>query len=223
VSDMNRTFTAVTLTAIVLVSVLIVSFAYSGLLNTPEHESPVDTSTSTNVDSSSPSVSPNQESNLTASSPSQPATSSSNSSSVSQSTSSAAPAQTQAPEPTFAPDSSYPEGTKDWLPWGSFGMFSPANQTYTTNNLILNVTGGAISSDAYTPILSYSLDGGQRVLVPITLTKPEGLGLTFQRVISGLIALPPLSNGSHVLVLFGDLGFESRRGKVTVYFAVQAE
>jgi hypothetical protein len=101
-------------------------------------------------------------------------------------------------------------------------MLSPTNQTYTTNNLVLNVTGGAISADAYIPVLSYSLDGGQRVLVPITLMKPEGLGLTFQRVISGSIALPLLSNGSHILVLFGDLGFESRRGKVTVYFEVQA-
>jgi hypothetical protein len=223
---MNKTLIALALIIIAVASVLIASFTFLALSKSPEQESLPTPTTSTTISPSVPSATPSQGNNSASASPSQtspaqPASQSTTPASSNASTPTQTSSSTGTPE--YASDSAYPEGTRAWLPYGSFGMFSPANQTYTTNNLILNVTGGAISGDAYVPVLSYSLDGGQRVPVPITLTKPEGLGLTFQRVKSGSVVLPPLSNGSHVVVLYGDLGFDSRRGKITVYFEVQAE
>ena len=221
---MNKTVIALALIIIAIASALTASFAYLVLLKSPEQDSSSSTETATTITPSPSSAASNQENNSTTPSASQPSTSSPASASLSPATSSPAspsPTQTETPAYTPAPDSAYPEGIRAWLPYGTFVILSPANQTYTTNNLILNVTGGVISGDSYLPYLSYSLNGGQRVLVPITLTKPEVLAFTFQRVISGSIALPPLSNGSHVIVLYGDLGFDSRKGKVTVYFDVE--
>lgn len=214
---MNKTVTALALIVIAIASAFTGSFAYLALINSPEQESPFTTATSTTVTPSTPSATPNQENKIPPS-PSQPSTSSSTSPSTSPA-SSPTPTQTQTQTSNPAPDSAYPEGIRAWLPYGTFVILSPANQTYTTNILTLNVSGGVIAGDPY---LSYSLDGGPRVPVPITLTKPEGFGLTFQQVISGSVVLPPLANGSHVIVLYGDLGFDSRKGKVTVYFEVQA-
>lgn len=222
---MNKKFIALALIMITVASVLAASFTFLALSKSPEQESLSTTATSTTITPSMPSTTPNQESNSAASSLSQAApTQSASQSPTPASSNTSTPTQTSSSTdaPEYAPDSAYPEGIRDWLPWGSFGMFSPANQTYTTNNLILNVTGGVISGDSYLPYLSYSLDGGPRIPVPITLTKPEGLTLTFQRIISGSVVLLPLSNGIHILVLYGDLGFDSRKGKVTVYFDVEA-
>ena len=99
-------------------------------------------------------------------------------------------------------------------------MISPTNQTYNTNNLSINVIGVIIAVG--NPYLSYSLDGGPRQPIAIGLKKPEGLEVTMQRQISGSVTLPPLTNGTHVIVLFADLGFDSRKAKETVYFEVEA-
>jgi len=48
--------------------------------------------------------------------------------------------------PEYAPDADDPEGTRAWLPYASLVMLSPVNQTYTTNNLTLSVSGGIVIS-----------------------------------------------------------------------------
>jgi hypothetical protein len=123
---------------------------------------------------------------------------------------------TQTPTPTPFVDLPYTEG--GWLPLGVFGPTSPTNQTYNTTSLTLNVMGTIIVG--WKPTIDYSLDGGPRTQVPVELTP---LGTTekpsFQIRITGSVALPPLANGSHVIVLYGDLG--SQRCKATVYFEVE--
>jgi len=224
VSDMNKKFIVLVLIIITVASVLAASFTFLALSKSPEQESLSTTATSTTITPSMSSATPNQESNYASSSPSQAAPAQSASQSPTSASSNAStPTQTSSSTgaPEYAPDSAYPEGTRAWLPYASLVMLSPVNQTYTTNNLTLSVSGGIVIS--VQPQVSYSLDGGPRVPVPIELKKPEGLGLTMQQSISGSVVLPPLSNGSHVVVLYGDLGFDSLRGKITVYFEVQAE
>lgn len=72
------------------------------------------------------------------------------------------------------------------------------------------------------PYLSYSLDGGPRIPMKIELEKVTIENVTLmQRSISGSVVLPQLANGSHVIVLYADLGVESRKGKETVYFDIE--
>jgi len=103
-----------------------------------------------------------------------------------------------------------------WKPYGSLVMLSPSNQTFTTNNVALTVSGGIVIN--VQPSLSYSIDGGPRTPITVELTNVT----MAQKSISGSITLTQLANGSHVIVLYGDLGFDSRRGKITVCFEVQA-
>lgn len=122
------------------------------------------------------------------------------------------PNPTSTPSPTPFPDSSYTEN--GWLPLGVFGVTSPTNQTYNTNSLLLNVSGTILVG--MTPSLAYSLDGGPRVPIPIELKQTTMMQVS----ISGSVALSPLANGSHVIVVYGDLIADAKRSKVTVYFEV---
>jgi hypothetical protein len=220
---MYKKFIALVLIVITIASVLTASFTYLALSKSPEQESSYGTATSTTISPSVPSTTPNQENNPVSPSPSQtvpaqPASQSPASTSANASTPTQAPASADAPE--YAPDSAYPEGMRAWLPYASLVMLSPTNQTYVGSDLTLSVSGGIVINSNLS--LSYSLDGGSRVPIPIELKTPEGLGLTMQQSISGSVPLPSLSNGSHVIVVFGDLGFNSLRGKITVCFEVQA-
>jgi hypothetical protein len=128
------------------------------------------------------------------------------------------PTSTPTQTPTLTPfvDLHYTEG--GWLPLGVFGPTSPTNQTYSTNLLTLNVVGTIIVG--WKPTIDYSIDGGPRIPIIVELSP---LGTTdkpsLQIRITGSVALPPLANGSHFIVLYGDLG--SQRCKATVYFEVE--
>jgi hypothetical protein len=197
---MKKIATALTLIIIAITSTLTTSLAYLAMVNPARQESQSSPTSSTASVPSPSSVTPNQENNSSSTSPLQPAPSPS------------AP-YSSAPAPTPLADSSYPEGIEEWLPLGTFGIVSPTNQTYNTNSLFLNVSGVIVAGS---PSLSYSLDEGPRTPITLELKK-----LTMIQVsISGSVALPPLANGSHVIVLYGDLSIESRRGKVTVYFDI---
>jgi hypothetical protein len=203
---MKKIATALTLIIIAITSTLTTSLAYLAMVNPARQESQSSPTSSTASVPSPSSVTPNQENNSSSTSPSQPAPSPS-------APYSSAPAPTPTPAPTPLADSSYPEGIEEWLPLGTFGIVSPTNQTYNTNSLFLNVSGVIVAGS---PSLSYSLDEGPRTPITLELKK-----LTMIQVsISGSVALPPLANGSHVIVLYGDLSIESRRGKVMVYFDI---
>ena len=124
------------------------------------------------------------------------------------------------PTPTFAPfpESDYTEGVNAFLPLGVFGPTSPTNQTYNTNSLLLNVNGSTLVGIHV--FADYSLDGGPRIPITLELT-PLGTAdkPSFQVRIAGSVALPPLDNGSHVVVMYGALG--SKMGKVTVNFDIE--
>jgi hypothetical protein len=131
-------------------------------------------------------------------------------------TPSSLPSPTPITDSTFTPNSAYPEGLSNWLPVATLGVSSPTNQTYHTASVMLNVAGGMIIRTS--PSISYSLDGSQLISLTVELTKVSIL----QTFMSASTSLPNLANGSHVIVVYGDLGFESRKAKVTVNFEVQA-
>jgi hypothetical protein len=215
VSDVNKPAIALALIIIASVSALTASFAYLVSVSQPSQVSHFPTASSTTPASSPSLITSTQENDSSAmpSSPTIPSASASSSSSPTSTATSATPA------PTPLDDASYPEGIGEWIPFGNVGMISPTNQTYNTNNLTINVIGIIIVGSPY---LSYSLDGGPRQPIAIELKKPEGLEVTIQRQIFGSVALPPLANGAHVIVLFADLGFDSRKSKETIYFDVEA-
>ena len=126
--------------------------------------------------------------------------------------------QNPSPTPTPFPDSDYTERASVFSPLGVFGPTSPTNQTYNTNSLMLNVNGTTLVGVSV--LADYSLDGGLRTPITLQLT-PLGTAdkPSFQMRIAGSVALPPLDNGSHVVVMYGSLG--STIGKVTVYFDVE--
>lgn len=129
---------------------------------------------------------------------------------------SALPSPTRTHDSTITPNSAYPEGLKDWLPYGTFAVSSPTNQTYNVTTILLNVSGNTIAGS---PLLSYGLDGSPPVLMSLASTKVSMAQTAFYSSVS----LQNLAIGSHVIVVYGDLGFESRRAKITINFEVQAQ
>jgi len=204
---MKRTIIALVLITITIASALAGSIAYLAVINPQDNKSPSTSplATSTPIfDSSS------QETN--SASPPPTATQTTTPSPTSSST----PTTTPTPAHTTAPDSAYPEGLNNWLPYGMLSVLSPTNQTYNITTLTLNVSGGLVITT--NPSLSYSLDGGSRVPLTVDMTKIS----MAQTSISASTSLTNLANGSHVLVVYGDLGFESRKAKITVNFEVLA-
>ena len=214
---MKRTIIALVLITITVASALAGSITYLAMINPQDNKSP---STSPLATSTPISDSSSQETN--SASPTPTATQTTTSSPTSSSTPIATPAppkprpSTPAPSPTYAPDSAYPEGLYNWLPYGTLAVLSPTNQTYNITTLTLNVSGGLVI--ATTPSLSYSLDGGSRVPLTVELTKIS----MAQTSISASTSLTNLANGSHVLIVYGDLGFESRKAKIIVNFEILA-
>lgn len=205
VSDVNKAVVALALITLSVASVFTGSFAYLVLVNPTRQQSFSQTASSTELVPSASSVIPDEENSSSSASQSPPV--------------SFQPTPATTPAPTPLADPSYPEGLEGWLPLGTFGVLSPANQTYTTNTITLSVCGNILVANPY---MSYSLDGAPRKPIAIDVKKPAGLEVTMQRQISGSVVLPPLANGAHVIVLFADLGLEGRKGKEMVYFKVEA-
>ncbi len=202
---MNKPAIVLVLAVMSLASAFTTSFAYLASVSSLNRESTAPSPASATLTPSPSSATPdNQNSPPSLSSPQS-------------TTPSPSPTRTEAPKQTTLDDASYPEGLAEWLPLGVFGIVSPTNGTYTSNTLTLKVGGTIIAGNPY---LSFSLDGGPRTPVPIEVKKvAESM---MQRSISGSVALLTLSDGAHTLVLFADLGLDSRKGKETIYFDVEA-
>ena len=193
---------AVLLTIIIFASILIASITHISAINNPtqEQQNPTATPTPSNTNMPAPTQTSTPSPITPAPSPTP------------------IPTTNPTPTPTITPDSAYPEGLREeWLPYASFGIDSPTNQTYNTSTLTLKVGGGLIINA--TPSLSYSLDGGQRV--PLTLEMTTW-SILQPSSMTASAPLTNLTNGTHVIVVYGDLGFESRRAKITINFEVQA-
>ena len=127
------------------------------------------------------------------------------------------PSPTPTSDSTITPNSAYPEGMSDWLPYGTFAVSSPTNQNYNVTTILLSVSGNIVSTGI--PFLMYSLDGSP----PTPMTLATSKVSTAQTSMYASTLLQNLANGSHVIVVYGDLGFESRKAKVTVNFEIQTE
>jgi hypothetical protein len=134
-------------------------------------------------------------------------------------TPSPSPTATPTPTPT-SPSPSYSSIITAWFegPLGGFGITSPSNSTYDYDTLTLYVTGQVIVGSNVELLMTYSLDGQERLPIP-TETQPSSPGFT--GVIKGSVALPRLSEGSHNITVFGDLEANGPHlAQATVYFTV---
>lgn len=135
-------------------------------------------------------------------------------------TASPSPTTTPTPTPTSSPSSSPTTSASFEGPLGVFGITSPSNTTYNSNTLTLNVTGQVIVGSNVELLMTYSLDGQERLPIPIE-TQPLHPGLTFVGVFNGTVTLPQLSEGSHSITVFGDLEANGHHlAQATVYFTV---
>jgi len=136
-------------------------------------------------------------------------------------TSSPSPTTTPTPTPTSPSPSSSPTiGASFEGPLGLFGITSPSNKTYSSDTLTLEVTGQVIVGSNVELLMTYSLDGQERLPIPIEI-RPSHPGLTFVGVINGSVTLPQLSEGSHSITVFGDLEANGPHlAQATVYFTV---
>jgi hypothetical protein len=76
-------------------------------------------------------------------------------------------------------------------------IFSPLNQTYASNVIPLNVTfNWVVATQVF---LNYSIDGNNQGQLPLDFGNITGFQQTY--LAYGLVDLPQLSNGSHVLTV----------------------
>ncbi len=115
-------------------------------------------------------------------------------------------------------------------------IFSPANTTYTSNTLLLNVTSKRMfSPNYYNSQLKYSLNGAENVTIPTTdefvdMSIPGTIFSYFASytLISGEIALPKLPEGANSLTVYGEYnraeGVDSKYPNMydiqTIYFTI---
>ncbi len=107
-------------------------------------------------------------------------------------------------------------------PLSFFVITSPSNITYSSNILNLNVTGQMMRASNVELFMNYSLDGQDSIPIPVSV-HAHSSDDQYMGVISGFVALPKLSEGSHKLTVFGDIEANSRSdlAQATVYFTVQ--
>jgi hypothetical protein len=135
-------------------------------------------------------------------------------------TPSPSPTTTPTPTPTSSPSSSPTIGASFEGPLGIFGITSPSNKTYNSNTLTLDVTGQVIVGSNVELLITYSLDGQERLPIPIEI-RPAHPGDPFIGAFNGSVTLAQLSEGSHSITVFGDLEANGPHlAQATVYFTV---
>jgi hypothetical protein len=103
-------------------------------------------------------------------------------------------------------------------PLGNFAITSPLDSTYSTNPVTLSVNGQVIVGSNVHLIMTYSLDGQERLPLPVVAAQLQGFAETFY----GVITLPELSVGLHSITVFGDLEANGQNlAQDTVSFSVQ--
>lgn len=105
-------------------------------------------------------------------------------------------------------------------------VISPANITYSSNSILLNVTAKRLFKPTeYDSRIMFSLNGETNVTVQSTasffdMSTPDSIwsSLASYTLISGTVFLPKLSEGYHVLTVFGV--YERAKGISTKYPAI---
>jgi hypothetical protein len=144
----------------------------------------------------------------------------------------ASPMPTPSPSPTTTPTSTPistgppptlpPTTDGSFGPLGIFGITSPSNKTYSSSTLTLEVNGKVIVGTNVELIMTYSLDGQERIPLQIE-TQPASPGDILIGAINGSVTLPQLSEGSHNITVFGDLEVNGPHlSQITVYFTVNS-
>ena len=103
------------------------------------------------------------------------------------------------------------------IPQAIITITSPANQTYTSNLLVLNFTAAFFYSLNRT--ITYSIDKQPNVTITVleyTETEPNWV------VTNGTLSLPELSIGPHILEVYAKTGYEPdfSSGYTSVHFAI---
>lgn len=103
----------------------------------------------------------------------------------------------------------------------SFEIKSPTNMTHTSNEVVLTVTGFVFGAKNINLSLSYSVDGKGKRLLPIDPKPPED-HFSFIGHYSKSVKIAGLSDGTHWIVVFGDLKVNgiSEFGEIIVYFTI---
>jgi hypothetical protein len=130
------------------------------------------------------------------------------------------PITTPTPTPTSSSSSSPTTGASFEGPLGVFGITSPYNETYNSNTLTLEVAGQVIVGSNVELLVTYSLDGQERLPIPIEIG-PAHPGDPFIGAFNGSVPLTQLSEGSHSITVFGDLEANGPHlAQATFYFTV---
>ena len=129
---------------------------------------------------------------------------------------------TATPSPSPSQDESSTVNATFESPLSNFVITSPSNRTYSSNILNLNVTGQMMRASNVELFMNYSLDGQDNIPIPVSV-KARSLDDQYMGVISGLVTLPKLSEGSHSITVFGDIEANGRPdlAQATVYFTIQ--
>ena len=103
----------------------------------------------------------------------------------------------------------------------SFEIKSPTSIKHTSNEVVLTVTGFVFGAKNINLSLSYSVDGKGKRLLPIDPKPPED-HFSFIGHYSKSVKINGLSDGTHWIVVFGDLKVNgvSEFGESIVYFTI---
>jgi hypothetical protein len=121
----------------------------------------------------------------------------------------------------------YTEDGQPFIFVSAINIVSPANFTYASQSLALNITFKSFLDAKGANIkVTYSLDGKANVTVE-TKSTPVPMGIQSYYIINGSALIADLSDGSHILTVYGryeyptstnNIGVDSR----TVYFTVNS-
>ena len=109
-------------------------------------------------------------------------------------------------------------------PLSFFTITCPANTTYSSNTLTLNITGQVIRASNIELFMNYSIDGQETVPFPV-IEQARSLNDQYVGVLTGTITLPNMSNGIHNVTVFGDLRANDldHLAQAKVYFTIESK
>jgi|WetSurMetagenome_2_1015567.scaffolds.fasta_scaffold49475_2 hypothetical protein len=129
----------------------------------------------------------------------------------------------QLASPSPSPTSSSTTNASFAEPLSYFAITSPANTTYSSNILTLNITGQVIRASNVELFMNYSIDGRESLPFPV-IEQPRSPNDQYVGIITGTIALQKLSEGTHSITVFGNLKANdlNHLAQAKVYFKIDS-